>query len=265
VDGDYASLKTAPGGSAEPPEKLFPLWAGVERLKPPVLRGLSGEPAGRGVALFSGGVAPAVLRTRIGEGEVFLSALPELFQNRSIGEGDHLALLGRLAGGGRPVYFDEFVHGLEGKTGPLDVLGAWGFGPFLVLCAVAALAAFWRHRVRLGPEEDDFRETRVEAIDFIDSLALLYDRTLRRRQSLVLYRKAFERALAVHTGLRGAALEARIADLLPAAEARPAKGKDLSAAEFARELGRINEAFGRLHDAKHPGSGAKARAGARPA
>jgi hypothetical protein len=147
----------------------------------------------------------------------------------------------------------------------MEILRQWGFGPFVVIVLLAALASFWRRRVRVGPEEDDARETRVEAVDFVDSLALLYRRMLPRRHALTLYAKEFERAVAVQTGLRDKALEARVRDFLPARPPRPVRGKDLPGADFQRELDLINLAFRRLNDAKRPGSGRTIPAGSRSA
>ena len=147
----------------------------------------------------------------------------------------------------------------------MEILRRWGFGPFLAMIVLFCLVSFWRRRVRVGPEEDDARETRVEAVDFVDSLALLYRRMMPRRHALTLYGKAFEKAVAVQTGLRDAALKARVEELLPPRQARPAKGKDLPAQDFDRELELINDAFRRLNDAKRPGSRRSAAAGPRPA
>lgn len=264
IDRRYGSIGLDAGtrGAAR---KLFPLWPGVERLEPPTLRGLRGSTALEGLSLFAAGKDPVLLRIRRGAGEIFLCSAPELFQNGLLPRADHLALLDRLAGTGRAVFFDEFVHGAQGGAGTVEILRQWGFGPFLVLVAIAWIFAFWRRRVRVGPEEDDARETRVEAVDFVDSLALLYRRMMPRRHALTLYAREFERAVAAQTGLRDAALKARVADLLPPRPARPVKGKDLPVPDFERELERINVAFRRLNDAKRPGSGRPAAAGPRPA
>ncbi|MBI3855061.1 MAG: DUF4350 domain-containing protein [Planctomycetes bacterium] len=251
--------------SASPTRRVFPSWSGVERLDPPAPRGLTGLPPGEGVSVFAAGAGAVVSRLRRGRGEIILSSAPEIFQNRLLPRADHLALLDRLAGSGRPVFFDEYVHGAQGGAGTVEILRQWGFGPFLVLILVAALASFWRRRVRVGPEEDDARETRIEAVDFVDSLALLYRRMMPRRHALTLYAKEFERAVAAQTGLRDAALKARVADFLPPRPARPVRGKDLPVPDFEKELEHINLAFRRLNDAKRPGSGRPSAAGARPA
>lgn len=264
LDRPYGAIDVGPTGSVQP-RKVFPLWPGVARLDPPSARALRGGTAREGVAVFASEDGAVVARLRRGAGEIILCAAPELFQNGHLGRADHLALLDRLAGTGRAVYFDEHVHGIEGGTGMVEILRQWGFGPFLALVALAALASFWRRRIRVGPEEDDARETRSEAVDFVDSLALLYRRMMPRRHALTLYAKAFEKAVAVQTGLRDAALRARVEQHLPPRASRPAKGKDLAATDFQQELEHINLAFRRLNDAKRPGSGRSAAAGARSA
>jgi hypothetical protein len=262
IDRPYGSIGVEAAGS-ERIRKVFPVWPGVERIDPPAVRGL--RQLLDGVCLFSAGTAPVIVRSRRGAGEIVLCSAPELFQNGQLPRADHLTLLDRLAPADRPAFFDEYVHGAQGAGGAIEILRQWGFGPFLGLIVVAALVSFWRRRVRVGPEEDDARETRVEAVDFVDSLALLYRRMLPRRHALALYAREFERAVAVQTGLRDAALKARVAELLRPRPARPVRGKDLAVPEFENELNLINLAFRRLNDAKRPGSQRPASAGARPA
>jgi len=261
IDRDYGGIAVTTATGAAP-HKVFPLLPGVEKLDPSPLRGLRGWPSREGLAIFAGDEAPLLSVVKKGKGEIYVCSTPELFQNGRLSLGDHLALLEHLAGRGRPVYFDEYGHGIDHGAGAAEILGRWGFGPFLVFLVVAALASFWRRRVRVGPEEDDARETRIEAVDFVDSLALLYTRMLSRRHVIALYARAFEQAAAVQTGLRGAALDARVNELMPNRPARAAKGRDLAAAEFTRELESINDAFGRLDDAKRSGRGRQTVAGA---
>jgi len=262
VDRAYGTIEVESASTAIL-RKVFPVWPGVERLDPPAARTLRRVP--EGVSLFAAASEPAIVRSRRGAGEIVLCALPEIFQNGTLPKADHLALLDRLAPAGRPVFFDEHAHGAEGRAGTVEILRQWGFGPFLVLIGLSALVSFWRRRVRIGPEEDDARETRIEAVDFVDSLSLLYRRMLPRRHALMLYAKEFERAVGVQTGLRDAALKARVAELLPPRPARPVKGKDLPVPEFERELELINSAFRRLNDAKRSGNRRPVAAGARSA
>jgi hypothetical protein len=264
IDRPYSSIGIESVDLATP-RKVFPLWPGVARLEPPATRSIEGAAGLEGVTVFEAGGRAALVHQRRNKGDIIVCSLPEMFQNAHLGRADHLALLDRLAENGRPVFFDEYVHGLQAELGAVEILRRWGFGPFLVLVLLAALASFWRRRVRVGPEEDDARETRVEAVDFVDSLALLYRRMLPRRLALQLYAKAFEKAVSVQTGLRDAALGARIRELLPPRPARPARGKDLATNDFNRELETINLAFRRLNDAKRPGDRRPRAAGPRSA
>ncbi|HVR87218.1 MAG TPA: hypothetical protein VMU54_23030 [Planctomycetota bacterium] len=261
IDRSYGGIeeKSVAAGTVR---KVFPLFPGVDRLDPFPTRGLGGWTSREGISVFAGDEAPVLAVARKGKGEIFVCAVPEIFQNGRLGRADHLGLLGQLAGAGRPVYFDEFAHGLDRGTGTFEILSRWGFGPFIVVLLVSALVSFWRRRIRVGPEEDDARETRIEAVDFVDSLALLYTRMLPRRHLVSLYARAFGQTVAAHTGLRGAALDERVREFLPGRVARPGKGKDFGAGEFQRELESINEAFRRLNDAKRPGAGRKTVAGA---
>lgn len=233
--------------------KVFPASPAVRRLEPPVPRVLSGPGLEGAVALWTAGAGVMAARRALGKGEIVLLGIPEIFQNRALGAADHLAWLDVLAGAGRPVWFDEHVHGLELGAGMLEILRAWGFGPLLVLAGLAAATAFWRGRSRLGPAEDDARETRVEAVEFVDSLALLYDRALGRRPAIDLYRQAFEKAVAARTGLRGDALKARAVQLLGPAAAPPPG--DLTQAGFERSLAALNDAFRRLDHEHRRGRG----------
>jgi len=261
IDRNYGGIevKSDAGSFAR---KVFPLFPGVDRIDPAPTRGLGGWASREAVAVFAGDSAPVVAVTKKGKGEIVTLAVPEIFQNGRVGLADHLGLLDQLAGKDRPVIFDEYGHGLDRGSGTFEILGRWGFGPFIVVLLLASLVSFWRRRVRVGPEEDDARELRIEAVDFVDSLALLYTRMLPRRHLISLYSRAFGQTVAAHTGLRGPALEQRVREYLPDRPARPGKGKDLGAGDFQRDLESINEAFRRLNDAKRPGAGRKNGAGA---
>jgi hypothetical protein len=248
VDGPYAALEVR--GAEGKPAKVFPAWPGVAAIDAPSSRGLAGKALDGAHSIFASGQAVSAARTRIGKGEAILLAWPEIFQNRNLGRADHLALLETLAGLGRPVYFDEFVHDVKDEASAVELLREWGFGTFLVLAGAAALVSFWRRKSRVGPEVDDYQETRVEAVDFVESIALLYNRALTPAQALALYEKTFEQAVAARTGAKDEALRAKVRELRGESGGR--RGTD-----FGRELAALNEAFRRLEDAKRPGSRGK--------
>ena len=83
--------------------------------------------------------------------------------------------------------------------------------------------------MRVGPAEDDFRETRSDAIDLVGSLGALYERTTTEEQALALYRDSLTRTVAMQTGLRGEQLQKRVNDLTHG-------GSDLAAINKAFEV-----------------------------
>lgn len=233
--------------------KVFPIWPGVGVVEPTPARALTGYFLGRTHTVLAAGDRPLASLWPLGKGEMILLACPEVLENRSLGLADHLGLLEALAGGARPVYFDEYVHGLQDEAGMLDLLARWRLGPALALLALTGLLVLWRGRVRVGPEEDDYEETRSDAVDLLDSLAQLYDRAVRRDEALVLYHESLSRAVAFKSGLRGAALAARVRSLAgdaPPPRRRGAPEPDIPLAGLARSLRAINEGFRRSRHAE---------------
>ena len=209
--------------------KVFPLWPGVDTLaigeKTSAFRVL--RP--RMHAVFAAGSDVILARQRIGEGDLFVIAWPEIFQNELLPREHHLSLLAALAGR-RPVYFDEVPHGIVTGDGTLELLKDWNLGPLLVMLALVALLLFWRASRRVGPPEDEYRETRSDAIDLVHSLAALYKDVTSDSEAIALYHDSLTRTVAHTTGLRGDALRARVEELTG--------GK--------RTMGGINEGFERL-------------------
>lgn len=206
-----AGVEVAPAQGAA--AKVFPALPGVRRLEPPHPRVLAGGTPLEAHAIFSIGEHAALARWPLGRGDVLLLAVPEVIENGALAQADHLRLLEALAGSGRPVFFDEHVHGHESRAGVLDLLASWGLGPALVLLALIGVALLWRERARLGAPEDDHSERRTEAVDLLDSLARLYDRALTPAQALRLYRRGLERMMSAQSGLRGDALARRMSEL----------------------------------------------------
>jgi hypothetical protein len=215
VAAGYGPLRVAPGGG--PVTKVFPGWQGVRTLDPPAARVLAAGVPLDAHAVFAAGAGPAFARWPLGRGDVLLLAVPEAIQNGALARADHLRLLEALAPG-RPLYFDEHAHGLDARPGLLDLMASWGLGPALVLLVATAIVLLWRERARLGPPHDGHRERRTEAVDLLDSLALLYDRALSPAQALRLYRRGLERTVAAQSGLQGEALARRMADLTGGAD-----------------------------------------------
>lgn len=249
VASSYGPLTLTPGRFAPRARKVFPLWPGVQQIAPVgPAPAPGGPPAADAHAVFLAGDAPILSRLPLGQGDVILLVTPEVLENSRLGFADHLRLLEALAEAGRPVVFDEWAHGLERDGGLLDRLLAWGFGPSLVVGALAFALALWRGRARLGPEETEPPETRSEAVDLVDSLAQLYERALSRRDAASLHFQAFRRAVSLRTGLVGGALDRRVRDLLgKGPPPLPAAG-EIPASDFARRLSLVNDGYRRLHE-----------------
>ncbi len=249
---DYGRIDVEPKEDQRPTAKVFPLWPRVQRIVG-ARRALSNPGAPEARALFVRGESPVVTRERLGRGDLIVLSCPEVLDNAHLGEGDHLKLLLALAGRGRPVHFDEYVHGLRSETGLGDLLTGMGLGPLLASLGVLGLAAFWRQRMRLGPADEGYRDVRSDAVDLLDSLAELYDRTLRREEAVRLYHERLRLAAALKTGLRDRALEQRVKQLLGGWIAPRASGKaDLTPAAFEQALRSINDGFRRLEEHAHP-------------
>jgi hypothetical protein len=245
----YGPLVLKPGRPGPPVRKVFPIWQGVRRLEPAAaVPQISGTPVDEAHAVFVSGETPVLSRIPRGRGDVILLLAPELIENGRLPRVDHLRLLEALAGVDRPVVFDEWVHGLGHEGGLLERLLAWGFGPALVGGLLAFALALWRGRSRLGPEEMEPPDARSEAVDLVESLGQLYERALSRREAAVLHVQSFRRAVALRTGLAGAALERRCREVLgESLPPLPAAG-EIPAAEFSRRLHIINDGYRRLDE-----------------
>jgi len=245
------------GDAGKVAAKVFPIWPGLDTLALPEPRGLAPRALPIGMhALFAANGEVIVARQEIGAGDVIVVSVPEMFENKNIAAGHHLALLLDLVGR-RDAYFDEVVHGMTADDGTLTLLTDWRLGPLLVLLFLAALLTLWRNSKRVGPAEDEDRDTRSDAIDLVASLGALYARSMSSAESIALYHAALERSVAAQSGLRGDALHKRVAELTrgfaPSASVAP-----LPAHAFQRQLTIINDAFRTLersarggHDANH--------------
>lgn len=232
--------------TAEPLQKVFPALPGVRELAPGAELALTGAGLDQAVAVFERGPVPVVARRTLGKGEVWLLANPELFFNARLAHQDNLALLAALAGGGRPVLFDESVHGVVDDPGILGLFRRWGFGPALLLLGLALGIWFWRRAVPLGPPSG-WRDLRTESVDLVDALAQLYQRALRPQDELALHYARLLHELQLRLGL-GPEQAARRARELTGGWELPAGAAALGRSEFQRHLGTLNQALRRLRD-----------------
>lgn len=248
IAGDVGPLKFRSDTEAAA-QKVFPFTAGIERIALPERRGIATSTLGpRMIALYISGKNVVVAREPLGSGDIVVVAVPEMFLNQSLGIGNHLPLLIALAGASRPVYFDEYVHGLASAEGPLDLLKQWRLGPFLLLILAASILALWRGAARVGPPEEEYRDSRSEAVDLVSSLGALYQKSMTDAEALMLYQEALTRAVAAQSGLRGDALHQRVTELVGDSRPRLSRGsgEPLPSTAFRARLQRINNAFRKL-------------------
>ena len=185
---------------------------------------------------------PVLARWPLGSGEVLLFSLPEAFSNEYLDRGGNLALLERLAGGRRAVYFDETLHGIEEAGSVWDVIvGEWRLGPAIAILAVAAMAAFWRRARPNGAPDRADADVRTEGVDLVQSLGQLYDRAVDRDTSLRLYYQALTRAVHARTGLTGEPLERFVRERTAGYDPR-SRFEDITKEEFLRALEILNHA-----------------------
>jgi hypothetical protein len=238
--------------------KVFPLWPGMETISLPEPHGVAPRSMPRGMhTIFAGNGEAVVARQAIGAGDVIVVSVPEIFENKSLAADHHLELLAALAGNGRPIYFDEYAHGIASDDGALALMTEWRLGPLLVLGGIAALFTFWRNARRIGLPDAEERDTRSDAIDLVASLGALYGRSMTNSDAIALYRSALERTVAAQSGLRGDALHKRVSDLTHGLT--PPAGVTLAAHAFDRQLNAISDAFRTLERTARGGQHANHR------
>jgi hypothetical protein len=231
-------------------QKVLPLLAGVRELDPAEPRALPDRALVDAQPVFEHDGDPAVAFRPLGRGEVWLLAEPEIFSNDRLGKADHLALLGALAGAGRPLVFDEHLHHLSDDAGLFDLLRSWGLGPALLLGALALGAAFWRAAVTVGPAQDPWRDPRSESVELVDSMAALYQRALSPAEALQLYRTRLVHEIALRKATSERKAEALLPRYAPGLDLPPA-GARISDHDFRVQLAILVHAFERFRD-EHP-------------
>jgi len=223
--------------------KVFPLWPGLDTLDLPESRAVSGEALRNGHAVYVVDDKPVVARIADGAGDVIVFGAPEALDNEHIAKS--LPFLLALTGGARHIYFDETIHGMSTGEGTLALLKEWRLGPFLLLLLIVAAVIVWRGGTRVGIPDDEFRDTRSDAIDLVGALGALYDRSMTKGEALAAYHRELTRAVAAASGLRGDALKKRI-DELTGGLAPAWKHQRLTDEEFKTMLTTLNAAFARL-------------------
>jgi hypothetical protein len=242
TEARYGSLDVG-DAPAKGAKKVFPLWPGLETIDLPASRAVSGEALRNGHAVYVAQDKAVVARVADGAGDVIVFGAPEALDNEHLAK--NLPFLVALAGGARRVYFDETIHGMGTGDGALALMKEWRLGPFLLLLLIVAAVVVWRGGTRVGVPDDEFADTRSDAIDLVGSLGALYERSMTKGEALAAYQRELTRAVAASTGLRGDALHKRLAELTGGTD--PAwKHQQITDEEFQRMLTSLNAAFARL-------------------
>jgi len=236
----YGSLSVV-NAPAKLARKVFPLWSELDTLDLPASRAVFGDALRNGHAVYVAGDRSVVARIADGAGDVIVFGAPEALANEHLGT--NLPLLVALTGGAHHVYFDETIHGMSTGEGTLALLKEWRLGPFLLLLLIVAAVIVWRGGTRVGVPDDEFRDTRSDAIDLVASLGALYDRSMTKGEALAAYHRELTRAVAASSGLRGDALQKRVGELTGGLA--PTRG-DVTNEEFQQMLTTLNAAFARL-------------------
>lgn len=238
----YADLEADPVACGSY-RSVFPVDPPLPGPDSPICRSLTGGGMRRFHSLVSTEHGPVLARWPLGAGDVIAFSMPHAFVNGEIDRGRNLELLERLAGENRVVYFDEMALGIGRQSSMWDLLVVdWRLGPAMVLLAAAAVASFWRRAKQAGPPERPDRDVRSEAIDLVQSLGQLYDRSVTRDQALRLYYQALARAVHARTGLSGDALDLAVRERARGYDPRP-NLKEMSREEFQRKLAILNHAY----------------------
>lgn len=236
----YGSLRVA-GAPAKLAKKVFPLWPALDTLDLPESRAVSGDALRNGHAVYVADDKSVMARIADGAGDVIVFGAPEALANEHLDK--NLPLLLALTGGARHVYFDETIHGMSTGEGTLALLKEWRLGPFLLLLLIVAAVIVWRGGTRVGVPDNEFRDTRSDAIDLVASLGALYDRSMTKGEALAAYQRELTRAVAASSGLRGEPLQKRVSELTGGLG--PTTG-DVTNEEFQQMLTTLNAAFARL-------------------
>ncbi len=194
----YAGLSAVSATSS--PNLILPFLPGVRSLTPPLSRqllgtGTAGVLLTDSAVIVAAGDQPVITRCRWGAGDIWLVAIPEVLDNAHLQQADHLALLAGLIAG-RPVWFDETVHGASASGEVVVLLRSWGCGPLLLLLALAGGAWWWRTACPVGRPESSPLARDIEAIEGVDALAVLLGNSATDSELLTAQRERLVRQLA---------------------------------------------------------------------
>lgn len=173
----------------------------VVRLAVPHQVRLEGNAADRWRSVRDGrGVILA--RRLLGEGTLLVTSETDLFSNANLARGDNAVLIANLAhSAGGPIAFDEYHHGFRSLRSPSDALGVFRGKLGVYQLAVAAAMVLIALSRRLGAPRRVKPPSRRSALEFVDSMAALYQLAGARETALRSVGHGVRRRLARRLGL----------------------------------------------------------------
>ncbi|HEX4143534.1 MAG TPA: DUF4350 domain-containing protein [Pirellulales bacterium] len=144
------------------------------------------EPTGR-ISVITG-QRPLVLAAqyKLGTGEVILVSEPRIFDNRLISHFDNSVLAVRLlAGGGGPVVWDEFYHGLTIRGSILFLLTRGAYALVAVMISVVLGVWLWRQARFLGPPRVVLPPSRRTVREYVEAMARFFRRGSESRRFML--------------------------------------------------------------------------------
>jgi hypothetical protein len=183
------------------------------------------------VGLFAHGNEAVVATRRLGAGTVIWLTDSTPVSNAGIGLYDDARFAVRLArtGGGGPVYFDEYHHGLNSQESVWTRLGGGGRAGIILLLAAVLVWLLSRGR-RTGPAIARIERPAARGSAYIAQLAELYRTAGARAEALQSLEEGLVRAVARRYG-------GRVEGLARCASARQA----LETSAALRQRGRIEK------------------------
>lgn len=163
------------------------------------------------LVVFGTAGEPAVVSARFGNGRVVWCLDHTPIQNDTLMRAANVQLLANAAGvpGARAIAWDEHYHGERRSL--WSYLAAtplkWAAAQ-IGLVALAGLAAVARRR---GPIRPRIVERRASPLEFVDTVAALYERARGERAAVEMSRSRLRRRLAAASGLAGTASDEELA------------------------------------------------------
>jgi hypothetical protein len=144
---------------------------------------------------------------QVGQGQMLFIADVSPLSNELLATSDNAGFGVLLAGDdGRPVVFDEGVHGYGQSRGIAAIPTRWKYA--LGVLALAALVLLWARARRLGPPEDAARELPPPRREYVDALAATLQRTGEPARAIDPVRATIRREVAARAGLPADASDA---------------------------------------------------------